>query len=412
MKIAGLDVGRGYAVAAILDAFPANIQQHFKQNKKQFLKLTTDAAGVSKFLDLGLDAIVLEPSGHWYSAFWANLAKAHGIEICWISHGELHHQRGHYGFTNKRDDEDALSLAATYFDERFIDVFGNKRFLKHYQLEKIAQIRELFLQIEQLDKMRSGMIAHIKQRLACEFPETIKRQFNLSKKLGFSPLIGWLAGEYESNRYEREYGKSVAHAIGISLYTREHALALVELERRIFARELGLENCLSAPEFSPYLKVFERFGFGLTNQALLLYTLYPFEKFLVQGKPWIEWEEAASGKRQKRHRSLRQFQAFLGLSFHLEESGDSKKKRFHGSTMVRSHLYAWAVCQIAARKNGNRSNGQRGERIPNGIGAALGAKYASMRDGDSIKLAGKDSLVRVLFVATRILFRELVKELT
>jgi hypothetical protein len=63
----------------------------------------------------------------------------------------------------------------------------------------------------------------------------------------------------------------------------------------------------------------------------------------VEGKRSIEWEEGRNGKMQKRDRSLRSFQAYMGLSYSLKQSGDQKTKKFHGSTLVRSHLYAWLL---------------------------------------------------------------------
>ena len=66
-----------------------------------------------------------EPTGHWYSYFWVTVAKQHNIAICWVSHTDLDFKRGGYGFINKRDTEDALCLAATYFDSQFVDDLGN-----------------------------------------------------------------------------------------------------------------------------------------------------------------------------------------------------------------------------------------------------------------------------------------------
>ena len=149
MKILGLDIGRGSAVACCLDSFPANIQQYYKKLKrnKEFYKLTTNRAGLEKFLELKPDAIILEPSGHWYSHFWVNIAQRNNIDIYWVGHADLKGLRKSYGFTNKRDEEDALCLAATYFDNRFIDEHDNKRFLKYYyaQNEAITKLREVFL---------------------------------------------------------------------------------------------------------------------------------------------------------------------------------------------------------------------------------------------------------------------------
>ena len=124
-------------------------------------------------------------------------------------------QRGSYGFTNKRDEEDALCLAACYFDDRFIDEVGNKRWLNYYygQDEIIARIRELFLQKEQLQKLRSGLIAQLRQRLAYEFPEVVEHTMNISPVRGFTPIIGWLAGVHQDKRYDNLYAQSVAHSL-------------------------------------------------------------------------------------------------------------------------------------------------------------------------------------------------------
>ena len=401
-KIIGLDVGQGYAVACVLDRFPLNIQQHFKQLQKnrQFIKLKSDRSGVEQLLSLQPDAIVLEPSGFWYSAFWARVANIHHVEVCWIGHADLSHTRGSYGFTNKRDDEDSLCLAATYFDERFINVHGRKRYLQHYRSSEIEQLRSLFLGKEQLSKIRSGMVAQIKQRLSYEFPEMASKTFNISSVQGFTPFLGWLAGVSSNSRYDRLYSNSITQSLDISIsdYTREHALALMRLEKRITIALLELEHILNFPEFVKYCEVFDRFGFGLSNKVLLLLHVYPFEKFLINGKPWVDYELSISDKLVKRHRSLRSFQAFLGLSYSIAQSGDRTTRAFHGSTMMRSHLYAWAVCQICPKNY----------KVNTEIGRALSDHYQQLRKSNK----GKDSIIRILFKATRMLFYELNKVIT
>lgn len=145
-NIIGLDVGRGSAVLCCLSQFPINMQQHYKQLRrdKKFYKINCSGAGVEKLLSFQPTAIVLEPSGYWYSHFWVAVAKANDIKIHWIGHTDLAGQRKHYGFTNKRDEEDALCLAACYFDPHFINEDGSKRFIPYYGDEIIANLRELF----------------------------------------------------------------------------------------------------------------------------------------------------------------------------------------------------------------------------------------------------------------------------
>ncbi|ELS02115.1 hypothetical protein Xen7305DRAFT_00018260 [Xenococcus sp. PCC 7305] len=404
MRIIGLDIGRASAIACCLDSFPVNIQQLYKKLRrdKEFYKLTTDATGLKKFLELKPEAIVLEPSGHWYSHFWVSVANKNGIKIHWVGHSDLDKQRGSYGFTNKRDEEDALCLAATYFDERFIDEQGNKRFLNYYygQNSIITRVREVFLEKEQLAKLRTGLVTQLRQRLAYEFPEIVKHRMKISDLRGFTPIVGWLAGSHQANRYESQYKQSVVHGLGIEIsdYTRSHCKAIVEIELRITQCYDYLEKALNLPEFESYLRVFDKFGFGLDNKALLLYQCYPFEKFLVNDKAWIEYEES-KGKLQKRDRSLRKFQAFMGMSFSYKQSGDKKSRSFHGSKITRSHLYVWATCMVTPSKYGAKIKGE--------IGKQLCDRYQELSKNNK----GKDSLVRILFKTTRMLFYELLNEL-
>ena len=399
MNIVGLDVGKGYAVSCCLDRYPVNIQQYFKQYRDSFEKLYTNKIGVEKLLELKPDGIVLEPTGHWYSHFWYKVAKTHDIKVYWIGHSDLASQRGSYGFPNKRDDEDALCLAATYFDDRFINERGNKRFLNYYDDETIASLRQTFLEKEQLAKLRTGAIAIWRQRLSYEFPEYASKALNISSLRGFTPIIGWLAGVHSDRRYDNLYQNSIARSLGIEIsdYTRSHSLAIVELERRIMAHYELLSKIVEQPIFKHYHEVFDRFGFGRDNRALLLYHIYPIDKFLVDGRCWVKYEKS-KGKRQKRDRSLRKFQAFLGMSYRLSQSGDSVKRKFGGSSIVRAHLYVWAVCQIAPSKHGYR--------VDTEVGRQLSDRYLEMRQVQKIK--GKDALIRLLFKATRMLFYELV----
>lgn len=210
----------------------------------------------------------------------------------------------------------------------------------------------------------------------------------------------------ELNYHLYLYGLSIAHQLNIEIttYTREHAQSIITTEKRLTSNFLETEVAIALSEFASYNRVFDRFGFGSCLRTLLLINIYPFEKFLVDGKPWIEWENSAisGGKRQKRHRSLRQFQAFLGLSFVYLESGGMRKRKFHGSSMMRSHLYMWAVCMV--------SPSTKGYKIKSDIGEILTNSYVNYRSQSS-PIKGKDSLIRILFVATRLLFKDLYREL-
>lgn len=399
MIAVGLDVGRAKAVAAALDGFPTNPQRYFSQARRNFLCLDANKEGAEKLLLLAPDVLILEPTGNWYSSFWRHLADAHDIKVMWVGHSDLAYQRGAYGFKNKRDDEDAYCLALTYFDNRFIDRSDRPRFLS-FDFGNIEKVRRRFYEIEQLQKHRTALVQNLRQRLCEEFPEIAQRETKLSHKLGYSALWGWLAGIRSYTRIENEYNRSIAKEIGISIssYTRDHAHSICTIEQRITQIESDLVESMAEPEFEPYLRVFKKFGFGLTNQAQLLCKCYPFEKFLVDGRPWVEWEENAAGKSQKRNRSQRSFQAYLGLSYKLKQSGDKLSKSFQGSDMTRSHLYMWAIDRICPERS----------RLSNDFGEILGNKADNLR---AAGVPGKDAVMRLLFKTTAMLFKELCREL-
>jgi hypothetical protein len=302
------------------------------------------------------------------------------------------------GFTNKRDEEDALCLAASFFDDRFINIHGQKRFLNLTANQTITRIRELFNSKEQLQKIRTGLVAQLRQRLSYEFPEAARKSMKISEIKGYTPFIYWLATGIKNTRYDNKYQLSVAPELGIAIsdYTREHAQNIITLELRITQTMSEITKAIAAPEFNDYNAVFDRFGFGLNTRALLLFNLYPFEKFLVNQKPWLEYEHTGE-KLQKRDRSLRKFQAFCGLSYSYKQSGDKVKRKFHGNAIIRSHLYIWGICVLCRTKNINH----------NPLVRELSDRYQELRK--SVK--GKDALTRILFKLTRMLFYELVKEL-
>jgi hypothetical protein len=403
MIILGLDVGRASAVGFVLDIFPDNAKQHFTRNRQNILRLKTDSDSVEKVLSIAPDAIVLEPTGSWYSLFWAKVAKSNGIQVCWIGHADLAAQRKSYGFINKRDDEDAFCLALCWLDPTFINIHGRKRFLTWYDCDRVNEIRANFYDLEQLDKLRTAFINQLRQRLALEFPEAATQAIRQSVKLGYSPFIGWLAGLHQYTRIENKYKRSIVHTLDINLsdYTRAHAASIINLELRGSAIERWLDRAIDFNSFAPYLKVFALFGFGQRLTVLMLIQIYPLEKFLVDGKPWIEEEIGSNEKPQLRHRSLRSFQLYLGLGYKWVQSGEKTVRVLSGSSVCRSHLYIWAFDRITPE--GNR-------RLQTNIGQDLGKKYDKLRRGE-VKIAGKDAIIRVLFKASRMLFEELCREL-
>ena len=400
-RIIGIDVGRGSAILCCLDKFPDNILQHYKKlkNNQQFYKVNCSRDGVEKLLALKPTGIVIEPTGYWYSQFWVTVAQKNNIAVYCVGHNNLDKFRGSYYFPNKRDEEDALSLAAMYFDDRFIDIQGNKPFLKLTHNAVITRVRDLFNEKEQLQKIRTNLVSQLRQRLSYEFPEVAKHYMKISEVRGYTPIIYWLATGKKNVRYDNKYKQSMVHDLEIKIadYTRSHAFIIFGIEERIIQHQKLIAALINEPQFAAYHRVFDKFKFGDCVRALLLFNLYPFEKYLVNGKPWVEYEYSKD-KLQKRDRSLRKFQGFVGLSFTYKQSGNKTKRQFHGNGTIRSHLYMWAICTITQKRNVHHTE----------ITQELSDRYQELTK--SVK--GKDAITRLLFKLTRMLFYELVKEIS
>ncbi|WP_413160072.1 transposase [Capilliphycus salinus ALCB114379] len=414
MKIIGLDVGANHVVAAALESFPQNMQRYYRDHEKEFIKLNfVNGDGFDLLWQMLPDGVVMEPSGRWYSRLVAEKCTEKGIQVYWVGHAQLKAQRESYGFKSKRDREDALSLAACYFDDRFIDVLGRKRFLNFNT--KIDQLRDWFYEWEQLIKIRVALVNHIKQRLCYEFPERaeIKISYDqVNKELNCVPFFAALAGIHSYWQFDRAYEKTCG--AGISDYTRQHAQWVCENLQQVEVLKAKCLKFIAQPEFKPYLEAMKPFKFGVKNQVGLLVQCYPFDKFLVDGKPWVERRISRSGKRVKCDRSLRQFQAFLGLSYTLEQSGKSgqTKKKFHGSKVCRANLYMWAKTEF---------DKSRGSRMTSDQGRLLWEKHKQLRrlfplDAEQTiwqagegAIGGDDALIRLLFTATAELYKNLVK---
>ena len=397
-RIVGLDVGRNNAVAVLLCEFPENIKRYFSVNRKNFRRIKPDKAGFNYLESLKPTHLIMEPTGVHYSEIWALWAKRNNVEVCWVGHSDLAAQRKSYGFQNKRDDEDALCLAATWFDDRFIDSHGNKRWLK-FNDGAISDLRDRILEREQLDKLRNQAINQIRQRLSSEFPEISQKRIQPGVK-GFSPLLGWLANAQTSNHYDRLYADSVVQGLGveISTYTREHARQLIAIESRSTELSKEIDRIVDLPEFAPYVETLRSFSMGAKVLPLMLTQIYPLDQWLIEGKPFVEWELDKNDRWQKRNRSLKSFQAYMGLAYKLRQSGDKLSKAFLGSEMIRAHLYMWCVRIL--------EKGGQSLSVPGEVGRRLNAKIKDLATGG---VNGTDKITRFLFYATRLLWAELVR---
>lgn len=405
--IIGIDIGRGTAVCCALTEFSPLPLKHFHSVRDSIKKLECDADGVAWLLAQKPDGLVMEPTGRWYSAFWAEVAQKYDIPIYWVGHSDLAAQRKAYGFKNKKDPEDAYCLALTYFDDRFINYHGERRFLTFSP--EIHDIRNLWFEIEQIDKQINALTNRIRQRLSFEFPEAASRQSNISEKLGYAPMWGYLSGVYSYRSIQNLDAKSAARTLGIELSerTREMAYEIMELQIGRSGRERRLSELMAADVFAPYMEVFYRYGFGPRTRALLLIQCYPIEKFLVNGHPWIDRTEKIGKHGRKtistRNKSCKSFQLFLGTGRTWSESGEHSSWVLAGSDICRAHLYCWAVTSILPDR---RAGTWLVERLN------VPSKEEDSWTLDGLKASnvpGKSKVIRLLLKITRWLFFDLLE---
>jgi hypothetical protein len=168
---------------------------------------------------------------------------------------------------------------------------------------------------------------------------------------GFTPWIGWLAGIHRYPRIENERTKSIATELGIEIsqYTRDHAAAIASDQIREIRLKSDLSELLRNRAFDLYRPILENFGFAAMMQATILTQVYPFEKFLLDGKPWIDRYEDDRGW-HKKNRSLGGFQISLGMGKRLIESGNKTALMYSGSAYSRTMLYSWIMSNILAEK--------------------------------------------------------------
>ncbi|MGK7941130.1 MAG: transposase [Crocosphaera sp.] len=269
--------------------------------------------------------------------------------------------------------------------------------MKGYRIKEIQAVRELVLELEQLDKIRTTLVNQLRQRFALEYPEAAEQTWQINKH-GYTPIIEWLIGKNHHTRRVNHYHNSISNSLGIDIsdYSLSHATTIYDIERRRVQTENLLWEALSQESFIPYLNAFSQFEWGIGMQALILMKVYPFEKFLVNGFPVSEWVETPNNGKQKRHRSLQQFQSYLGLSRMVQQSGDKESVRWFNSKLIRSHLYIWAMVRICP---------QPPKRLDTEVGRKLGAKWDQMKATKQAK--GKDAIMRVCFYTTRLLFNSL-----
>ncbi len=393
LRVLGLDVSKSSVSACLLTSKPIQPRQFYYECP--FFHFDVSSDDIKAMLALEPNIAVLEPTGINYSRIWTEHLINAGVSVRLVGHKELKNYRAHHlGLPDKDDDADALALACYLFE-----YLEEPRRFVHLRESLIAELRLLVLRLAHLNRVQSPIINRIRQDLAWQFPEVALIKSHRWKDAETPALWAWLAGERDCKRYDYLYQKTAG--LGIKDTVRRHAERLCSLQREEAIIEKQLHQLLAEPRFQAYIKVFARFGFGDRAQAILLSQIYPLSNYLgVDGKPIVKIRKGRnSGKPTKRHLSLRRFQKALGVAPTLVASGDTRHtKVVGGSDLCRKTLWQWAFTRIEVRKL----------RLKNDLGEKLGALMDAEKACKPVQIARS----RVIGIATRMLFKELVKELT
>ncbi len=431
-KILGIDVGANFVVAFCLSELPVGIsyEDYYKRNAKSSLyqiridnkkdggRTINIGDAVALLKEIKPSAIVMEPTGVWYSKLWWRIASRLGIEVKWIGHGDLAFNRGAWGFKDKDDRTDAFCLALSYFHPDF----NNRNSWLLWRIGTIADVNDRLLEIKSLESTTKILQQQIRQRLKYEFPEISTRTINNCRgKGGFTPWIGWLAGIHSYTRIEHEYARSIATELSIEIsdYTRQHAQSICGNQIREARLHEVLDQLLLDPAFDRYRPIFTNFGFGRIMQATILSNTYPFERFLLSGKPRIERYADDQGI-HKKNKSLSGFQLSLGMGKRLIESGSSTALVFAGSAFARKMLYSWIIVNVLPEKMteswlvtriNERALSSKPE--PALTVAQLRLRWQETRGGKKDRhLAGVRSTMTLGYRLTRLLYDELLKSVS
>jgi hypothetical protein len=174
MRILGADVCKNRVVCWLLTERPQYLKEHWKDYRKtrsldpriDSLTFYINVKGIQGLLDLKPDIVAMEPSGIHYSWLLSHVCQSEGIKVLWVGHTESVHYRKQNRLPDKNDLADALAIAAytfTYLDK--------PEYFLQFDPGSVTRLRELYLQLQSLNRIQSPVINRARQQLAREFPE-------------------------------------------------------------------------------------------------------------------------------------------------------------------------------------------------------------------------------------------------
>lgn len=335
MRVIGIDISGGFATAVLLDKQPASLAEYYRSTQYTPFDFEPNHADLMALVNLRPDCVAWEPTGTHYELVYHNWFQRHGIEVKRIAAKRVASYRSDNGL-DKTDGTDALAIAS-YTLKRYDDPSA---FIQECYLR---EIRELYLQRQGLVRIQRRYCQRLRLQLHHEFPEATNAKLNSREwaSSGFG-LIAWLSGNGSGRtnaRWEKLHNggvvnknsknpKAIAPTIGtgVSDYSRWLAKHVWEIWEQCREIECRFDAELNKQEMQIYLKAFQAVGISVDCQIAWLTRIYPFERFLRNGKENTIKRLNGKGKLCKYNLSLSQFKAALGAGTVRNESGQKQGK--------------------------------------------------------------------------------------
>lgn len=341
-RILGLDIGGGNATAFLLDTGTidgANFRDYIHSKLFNPFRVELSRESLENLVSLNPDIVVFEPTGDHYERVFTHWFKQYGIPYRRCVGSRVAAFRRDKGLMGKTDDIDSFSLALFGYYKLYRP--GDQDFRAFLPECELEELRRWWLQRFGVVKRRAALVNRLRAQISAEFPEA--KDSELKRDWGEeSPgLIKWLCdcaegrskaiwdNSYHGGRCKRGGKRVIAPGtcgVGLSDYTRQVARLILDVDTMALDLERRCDRFLEDEKFKPYLAAFEAIGGSRLMVVIWLTRIYPFERFLVDGRPDIIKRDSKKGRPCTIDRSLSQFKAALGAGT-VENTSGTRQKR-------------------------------------------------------------------------------------
>lgn len=162
--IISLDIGRGTAVACVMNARPIDLVEFIRKYKPMMLKATP--AAIEELLKLG-SIFAMEPTGTNHR-FWQQSLEAGGGTVLLCAGSRIRNHARENGITSKGDKEDAATIAS------YTHLNLERANLKAFQSSAGNEIQDLRRGLISAQCARTKLINQLKARLSYEASKLCK----------------------------------------------------------------------------------------------------------------------------------------------------------------------------------------------------------------------------------------------